>query len=283
MLANQVQNWEDILSKKANLKNLKTFMSFNNGGQWDPITAPTLDSNGENYACSNCALNLHSISTTNNAGRVFSTSSAPGIIMGVGSVTEFLALYDDSDTFLSTDAGLTWIAVAKGPHKYEVIDMGATLVMIPDLQTPIDYILFSKDRGKTWERKTFLIDNKKWICLYTTLDPQAISRKILMVAVTESLKGKRFMVNLDFTAIYSRQCVFDKTNPEKSVDFELFTPGYQNSHSCLMGEIRGFYRRNANADCFTSEDFDSLKNEKVTPCTCTRMDYGFVLLTKNVM
>jgi Sortilin, neurotensin receptor 3, len=86
--------------------------AFNNGGDWNTITAPSADVNGNAYHCPSgtvCSLHLHSSSTMNNVGRAFSTSSAPGIIMGAGSVSEYLADYDKSDTFLSIDAGSGYI------------------------------------------------------------------------------------------------------------------------------------------------------------------------------
>jgi Sortilin, neurotensin receptor 3, len=69
--------------------------------------------------------------------------------MGVGSVGEALLPYEESDTFLSTDAGLTWSVVAKDAHKYEFGDKGSILVTIND-EDKIDFVRYSLDLGKTW-------------------------------------------------------------------------------------------------------------------------------------
>ena len=45
--------------------------------------------------------------------------------MGVGNVGDTLLPYEDCDTFLSTDAGLTWKMVRKKAHKYEFGDQGS--------------------------------------------------------------------------------------------------------------------------------------------------------------
>ena len=46
----------------------------------------------------------------------FSSPSVVGLNMAVGNVDEKLAPYDESDTFLSRDAGFTWEEVHKDAH-----------------------------------------------------------------------------------------------------------------------------------------------------------------------
>lgn len=69
--------------------------------------------------------------------------------MGVGSIGEFLLPYEDSDTFLSTDAGLSWSMVRKDAHKYEFGDKGSILVVVND-EDGVDKIRYSLDLGKNW-------------------------------------------------------------------------------------------------------------------------------------
>lgn len=69
--------------------------------------------------------------------------------MGVGSVGKTLLPYEDSDTFISTDAGVTWSEVAKQPSKYEFGDQGSIIVMVTDEPT-VDEVKYSYDAGKTW-------------------------------------------------------------------------------------------------------------------------------------
>jgi hypothetical protein len=69
--------------------------------------------------------------------------------MGVGSVGEFLKPYDECDTFLSTDAGVTWSMVRFDAHKYEFGDSGSILVVVND-EEATDSLSYSTDFGKTW-------------------------------------------------------------------------------------------------------------------------------------
>lgn len=69
--------------------------------------------------------------------------------MGVGSVGAVLKSYDECDTFLSTDAGISWKMVASGAHKYEFGDQGSILVVVDD-EGITDTVRYSLDLGKTW-------------------------------------------------------------------------------------------------------------------------------------
>jgi hypothetical protein len=72
--------------------------------------------------------------------------------MGVGSVGPVLCPYVESDTFLSTDAGVTWTMVLRllpEAHKYEFGDQGGIIVAVNDEET-VDFVRYSTDLGKTW-------------------------------------------------------------------------------------------------------------------------------------
>jgi hypothetical protein len=61
-------------------------------------------------------------------------------MMGVGNVGDRLTPYLEGDTFLTRDAGLTWIEVKKGAYMYEFGNQGGILVLVDDEQ-PTDHIL----------------------------------------------------------------------------------------------------------------------------------------------
>lgn len=56
---------------------------------------------------------------------------------------------EDCDTFLSTDAGLTWRMVQEGAHKYEFGDQGSILILVDDEQAT-DHVRYSYDGGNSW-------------------------------------------------------------------------------------------------------------------------------------
>lgn len=164
-LANTVKNWKEIDSRSEVVKKLTTFLSFNNGRNWTPIQPPKVDVEGKEFKCSastpaveSCSLHLHSITTTKNVGKVFSVTSAPGTIVGVGSVGDYLLPYEECDTFISHDSGISWIQVQKGPFKFETLNFGTVIVLIPDKSSPSREILYSKNGGKEWEKLSVLIE-----------------------------------------------------------------------------------------------------------------------------
>ena len=69
--------------------------------------------------------------------------------MGVGSIGATLRPYEESDTFLSTDAGVTWSMVRPDAHKYEFGDQGGIIVIVNDEET-VDFVSYSTDLGRTW-------------------------------------------------------------------------------------------------------------------------------------
>ncbi len=55
--------------------------------------------------------------------------------MGIGSVGVTLHPYEESDTFLSTYAGITWSMVRREAHQYEFDDQGRIIVAVNGKET----------------------------------------------------------------------------------------------------------------------------------------------------
>ena len=151
-IANVVANADEVEGRKED-KRVQTRITFDDGSHWSPLRAPATDHEGKKVKCdvsdsASCSLHLHSVSHPHNLGRVFS-STAPGLVMAVGSIGDHLLAYDECDTFVSTDAGLTWSMAHDGAHKYEFGDAGSILVMVDD-EDATDEIRYSFDFGKSW-------------------------------------------------------------------------------------------------------------------------------------
>ena len=158
-MANVVTNAKEVETRGVS-KRLKTMITYTDGSSWTTLRPPREDIFGEAIPCDItdtklCTLSFFSVTALHNFGRVFS-SPAPGIVMGVGSIGETLWEYKSSDTFLSTDAGLSWRMVAKGAHKYEFGDLGSILVLVDDEEIT-DTIRYSLDMGKTWQGYLLLL------------------------------------------------------------------------------------------------------------------------------
>ncbi|EDR01672.1 uncharacterized protein LACBIDRAFT_333092 [Laccaria bicolor S238N-H82] len=133
-LANVVSNAKDVEGRGA--RKQLTMITFDDGSTWTSLRPPPRDSEGKRISCDPadtdlCSLHLHSVTTPHNYGHIFS-SPAPGFSMGVGSIGESLLPYDESDTCISTDAGVTWQMVRRDAHKYEFGDKGSILVIVND-------------------------------------------------------------------------------------------------------------------------------------------------------
>jgi hypothetical protein len=152
-IANVVHNAQEVESRRA-AKQLSSRITLDDGRSWAYLKAPAKDADGKAVGCdvdgdeTKCSLHLHSVTVPHNYGRIFS-SPAPGFVMGVGSIGAYLKPYTECDTFLSTDAGLTWKMVHKDAHIYEFGDQGGILIMAND-EEGTDHIMYSLDLGKTW-------------------------------------------------------------------------------------------------------------------------------------
>jgi hypothetical protein len=158
--------------------------------------------------------------------------------MGVGSVGSNLGAYDDGDTFLSTDAGISWKMVAKGAHKYEFGDQGSILVLVDDEQVTSN-VRYSLDLGKTWDTYDFGV-NMRARGLITM--PDSTSQKFLLLGqvprdTKKNQASKVVIVYLDFVATRKKKCT--------DSDFEKWYARPPGARACLMGhKVRASVPRN---------------------------------------
>lgn len=146
--------------------------------------------------------------------------------MGVGSIGQSLDAYDDGDTFLSVDAGLSWRMVSKGAHKYEFGDEGSILVLVDDEKLTSE-VKYSLDLGKTWSTYDMGITLRARALV--TL-PDSTSQKFLLlgqVPRTAKTGSRVVIVYLDFAPTRKRKC-----GEKDFVKWYARPPG---SRACLMG------------------------------------------------
>ncbi|KAL1737975.1 Sialidase [Schizophyllum fasciatum] len=261
-LANVVAN-ADQAGTLGVTKQLRTMITFDDGRRWAPIRAPEgSDCNPRDVE--NCALHLHSVTTPHNFGRVFS-SPAPGYVMAVGSVGPSLAPYEDSDTYLSSDAGLTWARVATGAHKYEFGDAGSLLVLIDDEEATSE-VKWSADGGKNWQTYDF---GQRLRARALVTVPDSTSRKFLVLGQvarrdqSDKKVGPYVVQWLDFADTRDRKCGDN--------DFEKWY-ARSGETECLLGHKQWYRRRKPNADCYVGEKFNE-PVEHDEPCECGESDF----------
>lgn len=248
-LINVVDNWKGVQDNAREPKKLKSQISFNDGRTWQALKAGDED------------LHIHSITDNANTGRMFSTL-APGILMAVGNTGKYLGDYEDGDTYLSEDAGVTWKKTLDGPHKYEIGDSGAIILAIPDEVT--DKLKYSLDRGHNWKELKTKVEVSPFV-LTTTLD--STSLKFLLIASAKPKdKEKYFIMSIDFDEIDLPKC--------KDDDFEKWYARVDSKGdpTCLMGHKQYYSRRKADAKCFVKRNFADPTPE-FERCDCTEEDY----------
>ncbi|KAJ9111054.1 hypothetical protein QFC19_001252 [Naganishia cerealis] len=281
-LANVVMN-RDAWGEE---KKLQSLMTYDDGSTWTPIRAPSSLPNGDPQPCdttsrSTCSLHLHSVSSPHNFGPVFS-SRAPGILMGVGNVGAWLAPYEECDTYVSTDAGLSWRLVQEGAHKYEMGDQGGVLVLVDD-EERTDHVRYSSDFGKTWDTLDLGVTLR---ALLLTTVPDSTSQKFLLLGTlargdavaVEGLAeepqvegtGRHAIVFLDFAPLQQRKC--------KESDFEQWyvrapaTDDNNTGRECVLGHKQWYKRRKPDADCYVGNKFhEEVGHEE--DCACRDEDF----------
>ncbi|KAL0954074.1 hypothetical protein HGRIS_005224 [Hohenbuehelia grisea] len=275
-IANVVANAADVEGRGAH-KQLKSVITFDDGRSWLPIRAPRQDDEGNRISCDpsdtdNCSLHFHSVTTPHNFGRIFS-SPAPGLVMAVGSVGKSLLPYEDSDTFISTDAGVSWKMVRKDAHKYEFGDKGSILIAVND-EEGVDTVRYSTDFGNSWHDYNFGV--KVRARALTTIPDSTSQKFILLGQVARKDQtpetGRFCIVFLDFAATRKRKC------EEKDFDKWYARSAKQNSE-CLMGHKQWYKRRKPDADCYVGDKFhDPVEHEE--NCECHNddfeCDYNFI-------
>ncbi|KAG8626901.1 hypothetical protein KVT40_005846 [Elsinoe batatas] len=248
-LVNTVENWKEAERSGFVARDIVTRMSFDDGRTWQKLKAGEDD------------LHLHSVTSQRNSGRIFS-SPAPGIVMGVGNTGKSLKPWDECDTYVSDDAGVSWKKAVSKPHLYEFGGQGSILVAVEDKETK--EVKFSINHGKDWT--TFeLKDKVKPMTLVTV--PDSTNLKFILTANKGSGSDtKHYTIFFDFNELHEREC--------KSGDFEDW-PARVNEKgdaTCVMGHKQFYRRRKAGADCFVNDEFKD-PVPKFEKCTCTDEDY----------
>ncbi|GBB91648.1 hypothetical protein RclHR1_01900013 [Rhizophagus clarus] len=275
LIANIVSNYEEVDKGSAIAKKLQSKISFDDGITWNFIKPPDKNLGGSYFPCMDrgrwdqgeCSLHLHSVTSGRNNGHVFSTDEAPGVLMGVGNVGPYLLPYDQCDTFLSYDGGLTWKVIRLGAHKYGIGHYGTILVIVDDEQ-PTEDILYSYDRGETWNSRSL---GQKIVAKLLTTDSTSKNFLLLGSAVSNhgrpddgSSNYRHFAFKLDFSKLFDRDC--------NRNDFDDWVAKRSDSGSdCFMGKKTTYHRRKAEARCFVVSS--QQPSPDIESCACTEKDF----------
>ncbi|KAK3362966.1 hypothetical protein B0T25DRAFT_468582 [Lasiosphaeria hispida] len=249
-------------------KKLQTMITHNDGAEWRYIPTPDADEFGKFPCRSNgdptCALHIRGYTEH---GKMYSSSGAVGLMFGLGNVGDSLGPHKESDTFMTTDAGISWKRVKKGVWSWAFGDQGSIIVIVQTAPSTskTNVIYYSLDQGDTWLEHEFSKD-KVEIWDITTLRSGS-SRNFL-------LWGKDgdevFALNLDLSGFSDRECNNDD-DPDKS-DYEIWTAKHPlQPDGCLFGHKSEYLRKKKDAKCYNDFKLQPLYSKE--NCTCNRVDY----------
>lgn len=261
---------------KDEKKVLHTKISHNDGAQWAFLSPPKADAEGKAYGCSSrygdeeCALHLHHYTERVDKKKTFSATSAVGLMLGYGNVGSRLGSVEDADTFMSTDAGITWKSVKKGPWMWQYGDQGSIVVLVPrssrDKPTKTKTVSYTTNEGEEW--KDYVFSDEEVTVLDVTTVRSGSSRNFLLWCKADS--GEVFSVNLDFSGLADRPCESPKDGGES--DYYLWAPKHPAlDNDCLFGHTTKYLRKKAGRECYNDGRIERLY--EMNNCTCTREDY----------
>ncbi|KAF7351228.1 Sortilin [Mycena sanguinolenta] len=250
-------------------KVLQTRITRDDGGTWKPLTPPWKDSLGNEYDCqrTSCALHIHGYTERADPRIDYTSPSIVGVLIAAGNVGEYLGPYDQSDTFLSRDAGITWEEIHKGTHLWEFGDSGSILVLANDAE-PTDHVLYSTDEGLSWREYRFTNEKMRVHSIMTV--PSYTSRRFILEAVVPH-SAVSTVVQLDFSSLTNRQCVIRIDDPGHD-DFELWSPSEEIQDQCLFGRQTLYHRRVRETNCVVGLQ-PKVQERIIRNCLCTKADF----------
>ena len=268
-MVNTVDNYDSKDYEKEG-KKLRSLITHNDGAEWGYLSPPDKDSEGNSFGCSGgiekCSLNIHGYTDRKDKAHTFYSTSAIGLMIGVGNVGQYLTDLDEADTFMSADAGITWKHAKKGRYMWEFGDQGSILVLVKE-DMPTNLIHYSLDEGDSWLDYEFS-DHNVVISDITTA-PSDNARNFILWGVDG---GKTIAVNLDFTGLTDVQCKLDENNVLDG-DYEMWTPRHPNQQDdCLFGHVAQYHRKKKTSDCYNGRMIPRL-HDIARNCSCTRRDY----------
>lgn len=281
-MVNVVANIDKV--EKGEKKQLKSMITHNDGAQWGYLPPPKERAEGGSYSCvgsankptENCALQLHSYTERNDKSATFSSPSAVGLMIAVGNVgSELLPKdHDDTDTFITSDAGITWQSIKKGAYLFEYGDQGSIILIVKE-RTPTKTLFYSLDEGKTWNEHSFSEVDMRIEAITTMPSDRSMNFLLWGGEVDDGAKSAPFTVALDFAALKDREraCTFSEEKPENE-DYYLWEPRHPTqSDNCLFGHISTYHRKRSDAKCHNGKTPLPQLHEIKSNCTCTREDF----------
>ncbi|POS74967.1 vacuolar protein sorting/targeting protein PEP1 [Diaporthe helianthi] len=255
--------------QKNEPKKLRTQISHNDGAEWAYLPPPDRDSEDKKFQCSGkgdekCALHIHGYTERKDHRKTFSSAGAVGLMLGWGNVGPYLGKLEESDTYMTTDAGISWKQVKKGRWLWQYGDQGSIIALVP-LDKKTRTLSYTMDEGRSWNDIHFEKEEKRVTDF--TAQASGVSRKFIIW--TEDGDNTK-ATTVDFTGLADRPCE-QNDKPEKS-DYRIWSPSHPlHNDDCLFGHVTQYMRKKVDKECYNGYRIQHVYN--VQNCPCTRRDY----------
>jgi len=262
-----------IANKLESDNSIRTVISYNRGGDWQPIKRP------KNVSCADetkeCYLHIHNAYSRARgiaANPPLSIPNAVGIILVHGHIAASLQT-SAPDVFVSSDGGYNWRLALKGPHHYVIGDHGGLLVAIPADTNKPSIVKFSTDEGRCWISYNFTKDTDPIQVTGLLIEP---GNKAMMVAIWGYTEERIWhTVFINFKALIDKRC--------GDGDYEDWVAHSHQAGGCMLGVNETFRRLKPASWCYNGRAYMVSKTEKPCPCTVDDFDCDFgYMRQKNV-
>lgn len=251
-------------------KKLRSRISHNDGAQWAYIPPPAKYLDGKSTGCSGkgdekCALHIHGYTERRDHSKTYSSAGAVGLMFAWGNVGEHLGTRDEADTYLTTDAGISWKQVKKGRWLWQYGDQGSIIVLVP-FEQKTKTVSYSTDEGETWNDYEF--STKELPVTDFTTQRSGVSRKFI---VWQQEAGSSWVATtLDFSGLADRSC--QQKDDLGDSDYRIWSPSHPiQGDDCLFGHVTQYMRKKTDRQCYNGYKIQHVYNSK--NCTCSRQDY----------
>lgn len=277
-LANIVVNVDKV--NEGAKKQKQTRITHNDGADWEALQAPQKDADGKPIGCdvsdkAKCSLHIHGYTERADPREMYSSPTAVGLMLGVGNIGPELSTFGEANTYMTTDAGLTWKEIKKGTYAWEFGDQGSVIVIVRRGEDT-DHLYYSLDSGEKWDLYKFSPHAIR-VDSITTVPSDTSLNFLLWGKDSKEL----VTVNVDFSGLdrFQKKCELNENDPTQG-DYDLWSPQHplQPEHpECLFGHVAQYHRKKANAKCRNGARIDHM-HDIVKNCTCTRRDYEWYVI-----
>eukprot|EP01132_Coremiostelium_polycephalum_P001394 gene1394-1762_t len=240
-----------------------TLITYNNGGDWQPIKVPE----GETCSFTSCSLNLHGLSAyedrTRGFGPFYAIPSGAAVAVATGTVGQYLKIKPNPEkvkTFLTRNGGIDWEIIYNQPTIYEFGAWGSILVFA-ECYGDVNEVYYSLDQGNT-KTSIQLPNIKKDVEIIDIISAPGDADSIFIVRAQDMSDRKNpvgYFFTIDFAPMKITECQ-DKDMEE----FVAKGPG------CINGGTIEYFRRQREAQCVLTK---APSVEEADKCDCTPLDY----------